>query len=108
MGHVAIDDPSGVMMKSKDVVKKFSEITQSVLVNAEVVLEDKLPGKTISQQICAFVSASNTHYLVLGIDGMKKYMEQGPRGVMGSVTDACIKDARCTVICCKKLPKSVT
>ena len=40
------------------------------------MLEAKLPGKTVAQQICAFVSLSNAHYLVLAADSMACFGDQ--------------------------------
>jgi len=85
-----------------DVVKKYQAVVEAALVDAEVVLEQKLPGKTVAQQICAFVSASNAHYLVMGVDGMARFVDKGPSGTVGSSTSACVEAARCTVVVCKE------
>jgi hypothetical protein len=70
--HVAMDDVAEYT--ATDVVKKYQAVVEAALVDAEVVLEQKLPGKTVAQQISAFVSASNAHYLAMGIDGMARFM----------------------------------
>ena len=79
-----------------DVVKKYQAVVEAALVDAEVVLEQKLPGKTVAQQICAFVSASNAHYLVMGVDGMARFVDK-----VRCVFDALFrfKFNLCTLVC---------
>ena len=71
--HVSVDSPH---YKACDVVKKYQAVVEAALVDAEVILESKQSGKTVAQQICSFVSASNAHYLVMGIDGMAAFVNK--------------------------------
>lgn len=95
--HIDVSSPK---YTAADVVGKYQQVIEAALVDAEVVREDKRPGKTVAQQVCAFVSATSAHYLVMGIDGMTAFMSKGAPS-MGSITDACVKNARCTVVICK-------
>jgi nucleotide-binding universal stress UspA family protein len=99
--HIDVDEADGYQaQKRDDTLEHFQNTIEQALVDGEVVKREKEPGKTISQQICAFVEESEGHFLLMGIDGMGAFLKD--QAALGSVSDACVQDARCTTIICKE------
>lgn len=96
--HIRIAD--GTQGRSEDVVARYESRLANAMVDGRVVLEEKLGGKTISQQICQAVAREEASFLVMGVDGMGAF-NSGKR-IFGSVSDACAERARCTVVLVKK------
>jgi nucleotide-binding universal stress UspA family protein len=106
--HIDVEenDPDGYKPeKAEKMIETFTSMLEMALVDGAVVKQEKQPGKTISQQICAFTEESGGHFLFIGIDGMGAWLKG--QSALGSVSEACVQDARCTTIICKEQGLSV-
>jgi len=97
--HISMDYVDGNQRQAAGIKEKYDEVLKKALIAGGVEIQEKISGKTLAQQICAFAVDKGAHYLACGIDGMTAFA-QG-KTALGSVTDSIVKTARCTTIISK-------
>jgi hypothetical protein len=94
--HISGEDDYLMGEKATSVVvkKELTPILKAAMVDFGFVCVPKDTTKAVARQILAEANARGAHFLMLA----SKYQEHGR---LGSVTDAVIKNARCTCVACK-------